>query len=304
MASFEGRQLVARRAIVVMLLLVAVVALTACWGAWSDSLGSPDNAELSNGTRAAERRQDKAAGTVGSKYLTLDLGGGVMMKLALIRGGSFLMGSPSGESKRDEDEALPHRVTISKPFYMGIHEVTQEQYQAVMGTNPSRFNGASNPVEQVSWKDATEFCDKLSNSTGKTVRLPTEAEWEYACRAGSHTRFCCGDSDSGLGQYAWHAGNSGKQTHPAGQKKPNTFGLHDMHGNVWEWCEDWYGEDARRNARDSRGPGSGSNPVVLRGGSYSSYPRYCRSACRLKYGYVVRCVPVGFRVVVSAGRVN
>jgi formylglycine-generating enzyme required for sulfatase activity len=121
--------------------------------------------------------------------LTLSLGGEVTMKLTLMPPGTFLMGSPEGEKDRREDEGPQHEVTITKPFYMGVYPVTQEQYQAVMGKNPSYFKGARNPVETVSWHNAVEFCKKLSRKTGKTVRLPTEAQWEYACRAGSTTRF-------------------------------------------------------------------------------------------------------------------
>jgi formylglycine-generating enzyme required for sulfatase activity len=134
-----------------------------------------------------------------------------------------------------------HEVTISKPFYMGETEVTQAQYEAVMGTNPSHFKGATNPVECVCWDYATEFCKKLSDKTRQAVRLPMEAEWEYACRAGTATAFSFGDADSTIGDYAWYGANSGGTTHPVGQKKPNAWGLYDMHGNVWEWCADWFG---------------------------------------------------------------
>ena len=142
------------------------------------------------------------------KELTLDLGKGVTMKLALIPAGKFTMVSPDGEKDRSPNEG-PHReVTISKAFYMGVYEVTQEQYQAVMGNNPSAFKDAKNPVEQVSWNDAVEFGKKLSAKTGKKVRLPTEAQGEYACRAGTKTRFGFGDKDADLGNYAWYGANS------------------------------------------------------------------------------------------------
>src|ERR1019366_6733194 len=123
-----------------------------------------------------------------------------------------------------------------------IHD-TEEQYEQIMGKNPSRIKGAQNPVETVSWDDAMEFCKKLSQKTGKTVRLPTEAQWEYACRAGTKTRFSFGDKDEDLGDYAWYEKNSDGKSHPVGQKKPNGLGLYDMHGNVWQWCADWYAED-------------------------------------------------------------
>ena len=156
--------------------------------------------------------------------VTLDLGGGVTTKMVLIHPGNFMMG----------EEKDRHEVILSKPFYMGVTEVTQAQYEVVMGTNPSYFKGATNPVDNVSWNDATEFCKKLSEKTRQAVRLPTEAEWEYACRAGTQTAFSFGDDPAALGDYAWWFGNSGETTHPVGQKKLNAWGLYDMHGNVSE----------------------------------------------------------------------
>ena len=226
----------------------------------------------------------------------IDLGGGVTMKLALIPAGKFMMGSPSGEANRSGEEPQ-HEVTISKPFYMGVTEVTQAQYEAVMGTNPSNFKGATNPVETVSWNDAAEFCKKLSEKTGKTLRLPTEAEWEYACRAGTKTAFSFGDADTGLGDYAWFNGNNGNTPRPVGQKKPNPWGLYDMHGNVWEWCADWYGDYPKGAATDPQGPASGTYRV-LRGGAWFISPDFCRSAYRFINYPDIRS-SIGFRVVVS-----
>ncbi len=220
------------------------------------------------------------------KELTLDLGKNVSMKLVLIPAGKFLMGSSKAEQakageeikrilKSDKspeelcaDEGPSREVTLTRPFYMGVHEVTQEQYEGVIGSNPSRFKGAKNPVDTVSWEDAVAFCQALSRKTGKTVRLPTEAQWEYACRAGSKTRFGFGDNDADLGNYAWFDQNSGRKTHSVGGKKPNAFGLYDTHGNVWEWCSDWYAESyANAKTLDPTGPGSGPGRV-LRGGSW------------------------------------
>jgi formylglycine-generating enzyme required for sulfatase activity len=209
-----------------------------------------------------------AVGMPGSSSLTLDLGNGVTMKLVLIRPGKFVMGSPDSEKGREPKESPQHEVIITKPFYMGVTEVTQAQYEAVMGTNPSDFKGPTNPVDKVSWADAVEFCRKLSEKTGKTFRLPTEAEWENACRAGGKTRFSFGDSESVLGDYAWCGSNSGGKTHPVGQKKPNAWGLYDMHGNVWEWCADCYGPYSNEASTDPQGPGSGG-ARVLRGGSWA-----------------------------------
>jgi formylglycine-generating enzyme required for sulfatase activity len=160
------------------------------------------------------------------------------MKFRQIPAGTFTMGDASGD-----DDETPHEVTLTKPFKMGVHEVTQAQYEQLMGTNPSEFKGAENPVERVSWEDAVEFCRRLSElpaekEAGHVYRLPTEAEWEYACRAGTTTNFGFGDDDSEAGYYAWVFGNSDRKTHPVGNKLPNAWGLYDMHGNVREWCKD------------------------------------------------------------------
>ena len=181
------------------------------------------------------------------KELTLDLGSSsglraltgshVKLELVLIPAGRFVMGSPPHEKGRSELECLPIKVTISRPYYMGKYPVTQEQYEKIMGRNLSDMKDPRNPVERISWNDASDFCRKLSALTGQTVRLPTMAEWEYACRAGTTTRFCSGDSDSALNRVGWYEGNSGRTTHPVGQKSPNGWGLYDMHGNVYEWCQ-------------------------------------------------------------------
>lgn len=185
---------------------------------------------------------------------------------------------------------------------MGVTEVTQKQYAAVMGTNPSKFSGANRPVEQVPWADAVQFCRELSGETKWKVRLPTEAEWEYACRAGTKTRFSFADSDSDLGNYAWYSGNSANQTHPVGKKKPSVWGTYDMHGNVWEWCAEWYAESYYADApgTDPQGPGSGKSRV-RRGGSWRFGHGSCRSAARNSDEPVARHDGCGFRVAVSAG---
>jgi len=244
------------------------------------------------------------------------------MRLVLIPAGKFMMGSPATEAGRGSDEGPQHEVTISKPFYMGVFEVTQEQYEQVMGNNPSSFKGAKNPVETVSWDDAIGFCRKLSARTGKKVMLPTEAQWEYACRAGTTTTFHTGDALEPGQANADFPANPGvwdtimawvgkflpqkaktNQTTPAGSFPPNDFGLYDMHGNVWEWCSDWYGEDYYANSpkTDPQGPDSGL-ARVLRGGGWGYDPQYCRSADRGRDDPVNRLgYYVGFRVVVLSG---
>jgi formylglycine-generating enzyme required for sulfatase activity len=236
--------------------------------------------------------QPAAPTTAAPAELTLDLGGGVTMKMVLIRPGKFMMG--------DEVQGR-HEVTISKPFYMGATEVTQAQYEAVMKTNPSLVKGPTNPVEMVSWDRATDFCRKLSAKTGKAVRLPTEAEWEYACRAGSKTMFCFGDADKDLGDYAWYLDNGGGKTHPVGQKKPNAWGLYDMHGNVGEWCADLYGEYPNGPVTDPQGPAAGYGRV-LRGGCVYFNSYNCRAAYRKKCAPGDGTSENGIRVVVSGSK--
>ena len=222
------------------------------------------------------------------------------MELRYIPAGEFMMGSPESEKNRDNDEGPVHRINISKGFYIGIYQVTQEQYMAVMGKNPSHFSGTNLPVEQVTWDNAVEFCKKLSWKEGKIYRLPTEAEWEYACRAGTNTRFYYGDDDSQLADYGWYESNSGDQTHPVGQKKPNAFGLYDMHGNVWEWSGDCYDENYYKKCptADPQGPNGGQHRV-LRGGSWFLYLEFCRSASRSGFMPGDLHSDIGFRVVID-----
>jgi len=202
-------------------------------------------------------------------------------------------------NEADDDEKPAHEVTLTKPFYMGKFEVTQEQYQQVMGTNPSAFKGRDLPVEQVSWDEAQEFCKKAGEKTGLAVRLPTEAEWEHACWAGTKTTYYTGDAEADLDRAAWWDKNSGNTTHPVGQKVPNAWGVYDMHGNVWEWCGDWYETYKAKEAVDPQGPAQGQYRV-LRGGSWGFSPRYCRSAYRRRSNPGYRSDYIGFRVVVVA----
>ena len=240
----------------------------------------------------------------GGRTLVLTLAKGVKMKLVRIPAGKFVMGSPKTEKDRREGEGPQREVTISKAFYMGVTEVTQLQYQFVTGKNPSKFTGPQNPVEQVSWDNATAFCTVLSKKTRRAVRLPTEAQWEYACRAGTKTRFSFGKEDKDLAAYGWYKANSGGKTHPVGQKKPNATGLYDMHGNVWEWCRDWYDKDFYAKAKnvDPENTTAGS-ARVLRGGSWNLNPDICRAANRNRFTTVNRNSTLGFRVVVVSGLV-
>ncbi|MDG1890324.1 MAG: formylglycine-generating enzyme family protein, partial [Verrucomicrobiota bacterium] len=229
------------------------------------------------------------------------------LKMMPIPAGTFVMGSPNEETDLYGPEGPQTELTISKPFWLGQTEVTQGQWQAVMGNTPSDFKGNDLPVERVTWFDAMAFCEKLNEMKGDTLpagyhyTLPTEAQWEYACRAGTTTRFYHGD-DPAHGQlqnYAWYAGNSSSKTHPAGQKLPNEWGLHDMHGNVWEWCLDWYGNYTGGSVSDPEGPLSGSFRII-RGGSWNDFARDCRSGSRIGVRPDYSNDLLGFRVALSS----
>ena len=241
--------------------------------------------------------------------LELDLGNDVKLELVLIPAGRFHMGSPAREQHRESREGLQQRVTIAKPFYMGKFEVTQAQWQAVMGNNPSRHRGAKLPVENVSWEDCQKFVLSLSTLVGREVRLPTEAEWEYACRAGTTTPFHFGkDLDSTmanfLGGFPYGAGAKGAnrgRTTEVGSFQPNAWGLYDMHGNVSEWCEDEWAESLIIvPTGGSAVVGTGLLAHVVRGGAFSVIGRNCRSAVRFRFTPSSRSDSLGFRVVVSA----
>ena len=246
-----------------------------------------------------------------AEYDTLDLGDGVTLKLTLIPSGKFMMGSPETEKGRSYAEGPQREVTLSKPFYMGIYEITQSQWKAVMGTEPwdgktCAKSGASNAASYISWDDATKFCEALSKKTGKKVTLPTEAQWEYACRAGNKTTYSFGDDASKLGEYAWHDknayGTGEKYAHSVGEKKPNAFGLYDMHGNVWEWCRDWYATGFYANAKNVDPENTTEAKArVLRGGSWYYDPLFCRAAFRDWCPSDGRANNGGFRVVVVSG---
>jgi sulfatase modifying factor 1 len=225
------------------------------------------------------------------------------MKFVWIPPGNFVMGSPNSEAERSDDE-IQHKVTLSKGFYMAVHLVTQEQWQAVMGNNPSHFKGEKSlPVDQVSWGDCQEFIKKLREKDKKPYRLPTEAEWEFCCRAGTKTPFHFGDTISTEqanynGDFTYGDGKKGvcrKKTTPVGSFPANASGLHDMHGNVWQWCQDWYGDYPQNDVVDPQGAEKGESRV-LRGGSWDDSPGYCRSAYRYGFGPGVRDDDVGFRL--------
>jgi formylglycine-generating enzyme required for sulfatase activity len=202
------------------------------------------------------------------------------MEFVLIPAGSFTMGADKNLEDADKLETPQHKVTISKPFYLGKYEVTQAQWTAVMENNPSQFKGGSNPVEQVSWHEVQEFIRRLNQKEGhKRYRLPTEAEWEYAARAGTTSAYSFGNDAGSLGRYAWYKDNSVKKTHPVGQKEANPWGLYDMHGNVWEWVQDWGENYSSSSVTDPKGASSGPYRMA-RGGCWRDVAWSCRSANR------------------------
>lgn len=219
------------------------------------------------------------------------------MEFVLIPAGEFMMGSPDSEVGRYDSEGPTHKVTIKTSFYIGKYPVTQRQWKNIMGNNPSRFKGDDRPVEYVSWDDAKEFIKKLNETEGTDkYRLPFEAEWEYACRAGTTTRFYFGDDDSNLNDYAWYNVNSGNETSSVGQKKPNPWGLYDMHGNIWEWVQDrWH--DNYKGAPSDGSSWEDLSSRVSRGGGWRDSAASCRSAVRYDRAPGNRVTHLGFRLM-------
>jgi len=232
------------------------------------------------------------------KRVSVDVGDDAKMELVLIPAGKFKMGCLSTEVGYLHYEGPRRVVTISKPFYIGVYEVTQRQYEAVLGKNPSTTKGDEHPVQWTNWFDARKFCKKLSERSGKQFRLPTEAEWEYACRAGTETPWFFGKGSKDLGYYAWYKGNARNKIHPVGKKKPNPWGLYDIYGNVSEWIYDGY--LGRYKVEDTVDPtGRVSSLKVRRGGSYTDEPTGCRSGRRRPEDYTIRLPQNGFRVVLE-----
>jgi formylglycine-generating enzyme required for sulfatase activity len=235
------------------------------------------------------------------------LGNGVTLEMVEIPGGTFYMGSPESEAQRESDEGPQRQVTVPS-FFMGKYQLTQKQYQAIIGSNPSNFQGENRPVEKVSWDDAVTFCQLLSQKTGKNYRLPSEAQWEYACRAGSTTPFYFGESITPElvnydGNYPYGDAPKGlyrQQTTDVGSFPPNAFGLYDMHGNVWEWCLDDWVNNYNNAPTDGSVVTSKSELKLLRGGSWLDYAGDCRSADRSRASRVSRNFNFGFRVVFSS----
>jgi formylglycine-generating enzyme required for sulfatase activity/uncharacterized GH25 family protein len=297
--------------------IIATVAMLAAGGVWATENKRDESktiaqngvgqAKESSGTFAEDSTVSQAPGLGNNRRVKpIDSGDGVSMRFVLIPAGEFMMGSPVGESGRRNNEGPQHKVKLTKPFYMLTTEVTQQQYIQIMGSNPSIFKGANNPVEKVSWNDAIEFCRKLSTKTGRKITLPREAQWEYACRAGTDTRFSFGDDDMLLESYCWYKSNRIKRNRPVALKKPNAWGLYDMHGNVQEWCSDRFGYNYYSTSPivDPKGPSNGQPVVrVYRGGCCVYVSDFCRSATRSGSLPDSRSGALGFRVV-FAGEVD
>jgi len=260
---------------------------------------SPDQAIVAEANRSLTSRSSEAMIGRGMQIASkldgigkceiITLPGGVPLEMVWIPAGIFLMGSPDTEHDRESQEGPQHQVTLSQGFWMGKHELTQAQWTTVMGTTPWSGNDGvvenpQSPAAWVTWADVQVFIARLNEATGRTFRLPSEAEWEYACRAGTTTRFYWGDDPgyAAISDYAWSKDNTlyGHEpyAHVVGQKPPNAWGLYDMSGNVLEWCQDWYGDYTVASLMDPKGALSGSYRVV-RGGCWH-YCRYCRSAFR------------------------
>jgi formylglycine-generating enzyme required for sulfatase activity len=265
----------------------------------------------SMGDAAAKEPELKPGAAAPPKTLTLDLGGGVKMECVYIKPGTFIMGGDYDKEGGVRGVETPrHEVAITKGFYLGKYEATQAQFQAVTDGNPSTFKGKDLPVETLTCGHAADFCRRASAKTGHKVRLPTEAEWEYACRAGTDTDWSHGSDPSLLVEFAWTVDNAGSRTHPVGQKKPNPWGLYDTYGNVQEWVADKYSPDyyASSPREDPPGPKRGKrfrHPKgawiernILRGGCWKVGPGSCTSAYRLLQTW--RYPNFGFRVAVSA----
>jgi formylglycine-generating enzyme required for sulfatase activity len=217
--------------------------------------------------------------------------------LVRILPGEFAMGSPVDEEGHAPNEEPVRHVRISKPFYLGRFEITRAQYRAVIGSTLYGPEGDDLPVSQINYREALAFCQRLSTNANVKIRLPTEAEWEYACRAGTQTRYCSGSTEADLGRVGWHSGNSDGKAHPVGQKQPNAWGIYDMHGNVWEYCADFIDDYATMSGTDPIGhvtPGHGA----MRGGGWMHGPEECRAATRLMSDDMFG--GAGFRIALSS----
>ena len=234
----------------------------------------------------------------GSNTISIPVKDGINIEMVKVEAGTFMMGATAEMKDPYDDEKPVHQVTLTNDYYMGKYEVTQALWQAVMGSNPSTFKGDNLPVETVSWNDCQEFISKLNNMTGRKFRLPTEAEWEYAARGGKKSRGYQYSGSSNISDVAWYDGNRGIKTHDVGAKQPNELGIYDMTGNVWEWCQDWYGSYSSSSQTNPAGATSGWGRV-RRGGSWKGDAGFCRSSFRNYFTPGYRNSILGLRLVLS-----
>ena len=230
--------------------------------------------------------------------ITIPVKNGISIEMVRVEAGTFTMGATREMKDPYDDEKPTHKVTLTNDYYIGKYEVTQALWQAVMGNNPSNFNGDNLPVEKVSWDDCQEFISKLNKMTGKKFRLPTEAEWEYAARGGKNSRGYQYSGSNNISDVAWYTNNSGSKTHAVGTKQSNELGIYDMTGNVWEWCQDWKGTYSSSSQVNPTGATSGSLRVS-RGGSWYNAARLCRSSYRSNITPGYRDINLGLRLVLS-----
>jgi len=265
----------------------------------SDSSQNMNNVDKSNTAVSIRENKEPLVNSEEPEIPKTFISPSTGMEFILIPAGKFMMGSPSDEKDRDDDKRPVHEVTINNPFYMGKYPVTQKQWEEVMGNNPSYCKGEDHPVEMIPWNEAQEFVVKLNEMEGTDkYRLPSEAEWEYSCRAGAQTKYSFGDDESKLNEYAWYGINSGSETHPVGQKKPNSWGLYDIQGNVWEWVQDMFHDNYKGAPSDGSAWEDGNSPNrVMRGGGWHYDARDCRSADRGRDVAGDRSGSVGFRLL-------
>ena len=234
----------------------------------------------------------------GGNTISIPVKNGISIDMVKVEAGTFMMGATSEMQDPWNNEKPVHQVTLTNDYYMGKYEVTQALWQAVMGSNPSKFKGDDLPVEQVSWNDCQEFVSKLNRMTGRKFRLPTEAEWEYAARGGKKSRGYQYSGSSNISDVAWYGGNCGSKTRPVGTKQANELGIYDMTGNVWEWCQDWYGSYVSSSQTNPTGAVSGSYRV-LRGGCWYVNAWRCRLSYRFNDTPDYRNYNLGLRLVLS-----
>lgn len=279
------------RKLLFILALVILPALTFAQGAGGQIKRPVKKQQTTNTTPAKKGNRQQSARNSNLSPVIQNL----VNNMVHVEGGTFTMGATSEQgSDANSDEKPTHQVTLSS-FSIGKYEVTQEEWQAVVGDNPSHFKGAKRPVEEVSWNDCQEFIRKLNAMTGKRFRLPTEAEWEYAARGGNKSigyKYAGSDNQD---RVAWYDSNSGSKTHDVGQKSPNELGLYDMSGNVWEWCQDWKDSYSSNSQANPTGPSSGSDRV-RRGGGWSNGARGCRVSLRFNYSPDYRYFNLGLRL--------